>query len=60
MYVLLAKLCCHSLPLFTASIVRVVDNALAPGVEEVPDELLTAVRNFLAQCQGLRAFLSWV
>lgn len=57
MYVSLAKLGRHSLPLFTAPVVRVVDNALTTGVEKVPDELLAAVQNLLAQFHGLRALL---
>lgn len=57
MYALLAELLRHSSPLFTAPVIRVVDNALPPGVEEIPDELLTAVQNLLAQFYGLRALL---
>jgi hypothetical protein len=56
-YTLLAELRSHSLPLFTASVIRVVDNALASSIEKVPDELFTAIQNLLAQFYGLRAFL---
>lgn len=60
MYTLLSELCCHSLPLFTAPVIRIVDNALPPGVEKIPDELFATVQNLLAQFDGLRAFLPWV
>jgi len=55
-YALLAKLLTNSLPLFTPPVVGVVDNTLASGVEKIPDELLTAILNLLAQFYGLRAF----
>jgi hypothetical protein len=47
-YALLAKLLSNSVPLFTAPIVGVVDNTLASGIEKIPDELLTAIKNLLA------------
>ena len=57
MYTLLAKLLCHPVSLFTAPVVGVVDNALPPGIEKIPDELFAAIENALAQFDGIRAFL---
>jgi hypothetical protein len=57
MYALLSELCRHSLPLFTAAVIRIVDNALPPGVKKIPDELFATVQNLLAQFDGLRALL---
>jgi hypothetical protein len=54
-----AKLLHHPVPLFTAPIVGIVDDTLPPGFKEVPDELLAAIQNLLAQFDGLRAFLSY-
>jgi hypothetical protein len=59
MYTLLSELCRHSLPLFTAPVIRIVDNALPPGVEKIPNELFTTVQNVLAQFDGLGAFLPY-
>jgi hypothetical protein len=58
-YTLLAKLLRHPVPLFTASVVGVVDNTLPPFIEKVPDELFAAIQNLLAQFDGLRAFLPY-
>ena len=57
MYAILAKLLSNSVPLFAATIVGVVDNTLASGIEKIPDELLTAIQNLLAQFYGFRALL---
>lgn len=43
----------------TRPVVSVVDDDLAAGVEEVPDELLAAFHHLLAKRDRLRTLLSW-
>lgn len=58
MYTSSDELLCDTPASLLGSIVCVVDHDLALRVEEVPDELLTAVRYPLPQSDCLRALLA--